>query len=254
MNTHHDKVNQQFGDQAKAYLTSTVHSQGEDLKQLASTLVTYPNAHLLDLGCGAGHVSFLAAQFVHSVVAYDLSNDMLAVVNCSAKDKKIDNITTQQGIVERLPFDDNSFDIVTSRYSLHHWQDVAIALREAARVLKPSGKLFLVDVISPGQPVLDIWLQTIEALRDTSHVRDYPLGELVKFITESGFMIEKSYCYRLYLQFDSWVKRMRTPDYLVKAISAYQVSASQETQRYFELQADGSFSSDTILVEATKYE
>lgn len=254
MNTHHDKVNQQFGDQANAYLTSSVHSQGEDLNQLALLLSGYTSATLLDLGCGAGHVSFLASQFVQSVVACDLSNEMLSVVDKTAKERSINNITTQQGIVEKLPFTDNSFDIVTTRYSLHHWHDVALAMREAARVLKPGGKLLLIDVVSPGQPLLDIWLQTVEALRDTSHVRDYPFGELATFITEAGFMIDKSYRYRLNLQFDSWIKRMRTPDHFVNAIKAYQVSASKETQHYFELQVDGSFTSDTILIEATQHE
>jgi len=47
-NNHHDKVRQQFGEQADAYLTSTVHSQGEDLKKLAELLINYPSANLLD--------------------------------------------------------------------------------------------------------------------------------------------------------------------------------------------------------------
>jgi len=137
------------------------------------------------------------------VVGYDLSDEMLDVVNHAAKERSINNIMTQQGTVEKLPFADKSFDIITSRYSLHHWRDVGLAMREAARVLKPGGKLFLIDVTSPGNPFFDVWLQTVEALRDTSHVRDYTLGELMTFIAESGLMIDRSYRYRLFLQFDS---------------------------------------------------
>ncbi|WP_392564501.1 class I SAM-dependent methyltransferase [Orbus wheelerorum] len=251
-NNHHDKVKKQFGQQANAYLTSKVHSQGEDLKKLAELLISYPLANLLDLGCGAGHVSFLAAGLVKSVTAYDLSDEMLDVVENTAKERGINNIITQQGTVEKLPFADNSFDIITSRYSLHHWCDVGIAMREVKRVLRPGGKFFLIDVTSPGDPVLDVWLQTVEALRDTSHVRDYTPGELMTFITQSGLMIDKTYRYRLLLQFDSWVKRMRTPDVLINAIRAYQVSAGKETQQYFALQEDGSFTSDTLLIGATR--
>lgn len=253
-NNHHDKVKQQFGCQADAYLASTVHAQGEDLQQLSHLLAGNSSANLLDLGCGAGHVSFLAANLVRSVTAYDLADEMLNVVSKTARERGLTNIVTQQGIAEQLPFADCSFDIVTSRYSLHHWRDVGAAMREISRVLKQAGKLFLIDVISPGHPVLDVWLQTVEALRDTSHVRDYAPGELMTFISQAGLMINSSYHYRLLLQFDSWVKRMRTPDHFVKAIKAYQVSAGQEIQQYFALQADGSFTSDTLLIEATRYE
>lgn len=249
---HHDKVKQQFGAQANAYLTSTVHAQGEDLQKLGHLLINYSDACLLDLGCGAGHVSFLAAQSVHNVTAYDLSDEMLKVVSDTASKRGLENIVTKQGFVEKLPFIDQTFDVVTSRNSLHHWRDVGMALHEAARVLKPGGKLFLIDVVSPGNPVLDIWLQTVEALRDTSHVRDYCASELIRYLGEAGFITDGSYSYRLHLQFDNWVERMRTPQSLITAIREYQISASQETQQYFELRQDGSFISDTLLIEATR--
>ncbi|EAS2979926.1 SAM-dependent methyltransferase, partial [Salmonella enterica] len=53
-------------------------------------------------------------------------------------------------------------------------------------------------------------------------------------------------------EFRSWVTRMRTPAPLVEAIRLYQASAPVEVKRYFELQDDGSFSSDTIMLEAHK--
>ena len=252
MTTHHDKVNQQFGEQANAYLTSKVHAQGIDLEYLANFLTNYPNAEFLDMGCGAGHVSFIAAKLVKHVTAYDLSEQMLAVVEQTADERKLKNITTVQGYAEHQPFDDNYFDIVVSRYSAHHWLDVGKSLRELHRITKPNGKLIIMDVVSPGQPVLDIWLQTIEALRDTSHVRDYTPGEWLTFLSEAGFTIDKIQRHRLPLIFDSWIKRMRTPNNLVDAIRTYQISASQDTKSYFELQSDGSFTSDMMTIETQK--
>lgn len=61
-NSHTDTVERQFGDQADAYLTSAVHAQGKDLQRLAMLLQPHGDAHLLDLGCGAGHASFAAAS------------------------------------------------------------------------------------------------------------------------------------------------------------------------------------------------
>ncbi len=119
--SHHDHVEKQFSSQASEYLTSTVHASGHDLQRLAVRLADYPDASVLDMGCGAGHASFVAAQNVSAVVAYDLSAQMLDVVAQAAEARQLKNITTRQGYAESLPFADNAFDIVISRYSAHHW-------------------------------------------------------------------------------------------------------------------------------------
>ncbi len=62
--SHHDHVEKQFSSQASEYLTSTVHASGRDLQRLAVRLADYPDASVLDMGCGAGHASFVAAQNV----------------------------------------------------------------------------------------------------------------------------------------------------------------------------------------------
>ena len=85
--SHHDNVEKQFGSQANAYLTSAVHASGRDLQRLGERLLAFPQARVLDMGCGAGHASFVAAQYVKQVVAYDLSSQMLDVVTEAAKDR-----------------------------------------------------------------------------------------------------------------------------------------------------------------------
>lgn len=52
--SHHDHVEKQFSSQASEYLTSTVHASGQDLQRLAVRLADYPDASVLDMGCGAG--------------------------------------------------------------------------------------------------------------------------------------------------------------------------------------------------------
>ena len=250
--SHHDNVEKQFGAQASAYLTSAVHASGRDLQRLAERLGAFPEAHVLDLGCGAGHASFVAAGQVAQVTAYDLSSQMLDVVAAAAKDRGLDNVATRQGYAEILPFDDSTFDVVISRYSAHHWHDVGQALREVKRVLKPGGTVIIMDVMSPGHPVRDIWLQTVEALRDTSHVRNYSSGEWLSLLNDAGLATRNLITDRLPLEYSSWIARMRTPEALSEAIRLYQQSASQEVKHYFELTEDGSFTSDTIMAEAQK--
>lgn len=252
--SHHDNVEKQFGSQAQAYLTSTVHASGRDLQRLAERLSAFPQAQLLDMGCGAGHASFVAAGNVANVTAYDLSRQMLDVVEQAAREKGLNNIRTQQGYAEVLPFADAVFDVVISRYSAHHWHDVGQALREVKRVLKPGGVFIMMDVMSPGHPVRDIWLQTVEALRDTSHVRNYSSGEWLALVNEAGLITRTLTTDKLPLEFSSWVARMRTPQALCEAIRLYQDSASAEVKMYFALQAEGSFTSDIVMLEAYKAE
>lgn len=249
-NSHEALVKKQFDDRAQAYLHSSVHAQGADLQRLSEWLSDDASATLLDVGCGAGHASFIAAGKVAQVTAYDLSEKMLKVVNAAAKERGLANLATACGPAEKLPFDTASFDIVISRYSAHHWHDVGLALREIKRVLKPGGRFILMDTVSPGQPALDIWLQTVEMLRDPSHVRDYSQGEWLRMINDSGLIVNRLAMDRLDLEFTSWIERMQTPDDLMTAIRTLQHKASESVKQHFDLQPDGSFSSDTLMLQA----
>ncbi len=245
---HENNVDRQFGEQAAAYLSSHVHARGVDLEKLQVLLAGKSHAQVLDLGCGAGHVSFTVAPEVAQVTAYDLSASMLAVVAQSAAERKLDNITTRQGQAERLPFGEATFDYVISRYSAHHWQDVGQGMREIGRVLKPGGRAVIIDVCSPGHPLLDTYLQTVEMLRDTSHVRDYSSAEWLQLASDAKLRITGLEHDRLHLEFSSWVARMRTPEALATAIRQLQNAMPREVHHHFEILPDGSFTTDTLFL------
>ncbi|GFM81536.1 hypothetical protein PSCICN_22280 [Pseudomonas cichorii] len=249
---HTQVVQRQFGEQASAYLSSAVHAQGAEFALLQAEVAGHSNARVLDLGCGAGHVSFNVAPAVGEVVAYDLSQQMLDVVSAAAVDKGLSNIRTVHGAAERLPFEDGEFDFVFSRYSAHHWGDLALALREVRRVLKPGGVAAFIDVMSPGSPLLDTYLQTVEVLRDTSHVRDYSAAEWLHQVSDAGLFTRSLARQRLRLEFNSWVERMRTPQALRVAIRELQQAMGAEVREYFEVAEDGSFSTDVLVLWAQR--
>lgn len=243
-----DLVARQFGPQAAAYVTSAVHASGADLDALAGMLAGHSEARLLDLGCGGGHVSFTAAPHVGQVVAYDLSSAMLAAVSAEASRRGFANILTAQGVAEVLPFEDASFDFVVSRYSAHHWRDLAAGLRHARRVLKPGGRAVFMDVTAPEHPLLDTFLQTVEMLRDPSHVRDYKPSEWIRGAEEAGFLVEGVTDRRLRLEFEPWVTRIATPPVHAAAIRSLQDGASEEVRSHFAVEADGTFTLDTLTL------
>ena len=251
MSNHHEAlVQSQFSGQASAYLQSSVHAQGADLRRLSEWLADDKAARLLDVGCGAGHASFTAAPLVAAVTAYDLSEGMLTVVAEEAKKRGISNITCVQGPAEVLPFADHHFDIVISRYSAHHWHDIQAALMEIRRVLKPGGRFIMMDIASPGKAILDVWLQTVEMLRDPSHIHNYSQGQWLSMVNHRGMVVEKLVGDKLHLEFSSWVARMKTPENIVEAIRYLQSKVSDDVRTHFAIADDGSFVSDTIMFEA----
>jgi len=246
----HDKVvSEQFGSTAAAYLTSTVHAQGDDLQQLAAYASQFPQGKALDVGCGAGHAAFAVAPHMGVAVAYDLAQEMLDVVQHAAMERGLKNLHVQQGSADDLPFADASFDLVCTRLSAHHWKNLPQALAEMARVLKPGGKCIVIDTASPEDVLTDTYLQSIELLRDASHVRNRSLSGWRQLLTQAGLKPSVDKSWKLPLQFDTWVARMRTPPERVAAIKSLWDSAPSEVSAYFNLQADYSFLIDVILLE-----
>lgn len=241
---------QQFGGSAGLYVESPVHSGGDDLKQIAGIAGRLPKtARVIDLGCGGGHVSYAVAPHVGSVVAYDLSAEMVAAVAAEAERRGLANVETARGPAEAVPFPDASFDAVFCRYTAHHWPDVRKGLREARRVLKPGGLAIFEDIVAPEAPVLDTFLQSFELLRDPSHVRDYSVSEWAEIFTQAGFVMTGLTRRRLPLDFSAWVMRQRTPEVQVAAIRALFEVISEDVRAYFEIRENDDFTIDPVVFE-----
>ena len=231
----------QFGVSAAAYLTSAVHAQGRDLQRLAAMVQKEHPCRALDVGCGAGHASFALAAAGAQVTAFDLSPAMLAIVAQEAATRGLRDLQTCQGPADKLPFADASFDLVVTRFSAHHWPDVPAALREMRRVIKPQGTLVIIDVVALESPLCDTLLQTVEILRDASHVRDYRASEWSAMLQQAGFAAPVVDGWSLTMEFASWVARMRTPELRVQAIRDVWAQAPQEAREAMRVQPDGSF-------------
>ncbi|KXF75687.1 SAM-dependent methyltransferase [Paramesorhizobium deserti] len=251
-NSHEALVGGQFGSRAEAYLKSAIHAQSPDLDAMVALVRDRKDARVLDLGCGGGHVTFNVSPLVKEIVAYDLSPEMLDVVAHASRERGLDNVTTRQGTVESLPFDDGSFEVVLSRFSAHHWRDLDAALREAERVLKTGGLLVIVDTVTSGIPLIDTYFQALELLRDCSHVRNYTRAEWEAAVVRAGLQPRFVAAFRLRLDFRAWVERMNTPQLHVDAIRSLQRAVSGQASRYFDTEPDGSHCIDVALFEAVK--
>lgn len=103
-----------------------------------------------------------------------------------------------------------------------------------------------------GLPLLDTHLQAIELLRDTSHVRDYSVAQWLQMVGDAGLQVQRHQCQRLHLNYASWVERMRTPQVMREAIRALQDAAVDAVRDHFQIDADGSFSTDVLVLWAVR--
>lgn len=249
MRTHEQTVQNQFDPRAPAYLTSAVHAAGPDLER-AKTLISQAvpaAAQALDIGCGGGHLSFALAPHVARMVALDPSPSMLAAVAKTAAERGLSQIETRQGNAESLPFADRSFLLVSTRYSAHHWTRLEPAVREIGRVLAPGGHALVIDTLGHEDPLVDTFMQSIELLRDPSHVRNRSRAEWRSLLQGAGLLELECAEWPTRLEFASWVERMRTPADRVAVIRSLQDGAPREVREALTIEPDGSFTIRTCL-------
>ncbi len=119
--------------------------EAEVERALVAAVATNPGGDLLDIGTGTGRILELLGRSVARGVGIDLSREMLAVARARLDTAGFDNCHVRRGDMYHLPVDDESFDTVTAHQVLHYADRPASAIAEAARALRPQGRLVIVD-------------------------------------------------------------------------------------------------------------
>ena len=105
-----------------------------------------PPLDVADLGCGEGYLTVETARWAKHVTAIDRSTGVLARAKALAERKKLKNITWKKGELEKLPIETGAMDVALLSQALHHASEPSRALDEAARILKPGGRLLILDL------------------------------------------------------------------------------------------------------------
>ena len=208
-----DTVRRQFGAVAGAYASSTYHASGPDIAKLVEGAGLTGKERVIDIGCGAGHTALALAPHAAHVTAVDITPEMLGVALDLAARKGMTNITFERQDATKLPYPAGRFDVAASRVAAHHYHDVHAFVSEAARVLKPGGRLMLVDTVAPEDPALDTFYNAFELLRDPSHVRNWRISEWSGLMRERGLEPEVLFEFDLEQEIEPWFERQHTaPD------------------------------------------
>jgi ubiquinone/menaquinone biosynthesis C-methylase UbiE len=191
---------------AEAYATGE-HKSGRDLQLVVEFAAPAGTERVLDIGTGAGHTALALAPHASSVVLTDPVPAMLAAAGRVFEEAGARNAEFVQATAERLPFPDASFDIVSSRLAAHHFDDVALAFREVARVLRPGGVFIFVDTLAPEDYESAAYQDEVERLRDPTHRRIYTQRQWVAFSDKAGLRIGKTEVVGKTHDFEPWLAR-----------------------------------------------
>jgi len=166
----------------------------EHLTKILAALDVHENCRILDLGSGSGYLSFsIAVQNLNSrVVGLDIVSKTLENNKAKATEQGITNLdfVSYDGVT--FPFEDNTFDIVVTRYALHHFPNMKRAFGEISRVLKPNGQLFLTDP-TPNREDENRFVDAYMQLKDDGHIKFYTMAEFEKIANSVSLKLEKSF-------------------------------------------------------------
>lgn len=186
-------VKQARASRAEAYFSANAESwndlrslhvadekvEAEILKLIGRT----PFDGLLDLGTGTGRMLELLADRYRRAIGIDSSRSMLAIARAQLDDAGITHASVRQGDILNLPLERESFDVVTIHQVLHFLHDPLPAITEAARMLRPGGRIVLVDFAAHDH----------EELRsDHAHARlGFSQGQVAEWLEQAGLTVEK---------------------------------------------------------------
>jgi SAM-dependent methyltransferase len=168
---------------------SPTHREGPDLDLVVELCEPGPGVTAVDVATGGGHVARRLREAGCEVVSVDPAPGMEADVVARA---------------EELPFADSTFDVAVCRIAAHHFDDVALAVRELARVSRD--RVVLQDNLFLSEEV-----EEAERLHDPSHVRCYSEDEWRSFFAAAGLNVDRLEILRRRLPLDPWLERAQTP-------------------------------------------
>ncbi len=143
-----------------------------------------PFQTMLDLGTGTGRLLEIFAPLYRRGVGIDLSREMLTVARANLDRAGIANAQVRQGDIYSPPVERDAYDLVTMHQVLHYLDDPQLAIREAARLLRPAGRLVIVD-FAP---------HALEFLRDEhAHMRlGFSDRQIAEWFAEAGLELEET--------------------------------------------------------------
>jgi ubiquinone/menaquinone biosynthesis C-methylase UbiE len=210
---HNDAVRREFTKQAQTFEDDRLNAAfTSGLDWLAECFAPESGHLVLDVAAGTGHVARTLAALARQVVAVDLTKAMLEEGRAQAERAGLDNVLFQEGDASALPYLDHSFDLVVTRFSLHHFEDPQIPLSEMVRVCRSGGRVGVADMVADDDPLLAERQDELERLRDPSHTRMLTLDALGDLLEQLGAGVLTRSSRQVVRPVQTWLDQARAGD------------------------------------------
>lgn len=179
-----------FGERSSFYTKSAVHKDPEVLKRIIRLAGPRVDSLALDIATGSGHTAAALAPKVSAVVGIDITPQMIGEAQKLTLELGIGNVLLCLADTHTLPFQNQTFNIVTCRRAAHHFSNIMHALQEMKRVMRSNGRLVVDDRSVPEDDFVDGCMNELDRLHDASHVREYRPSQWVSMLQASGFKVD----------------------------------------------------------------
>lgn len=183
-NQHQTRIVDQFSRQAIPF--SKVPGHYDAMQVLVEMAQVRGDDTVLDVACGPGLVACEFAPRVKHVTGLDVTPAMIEQAIKLQKERKIANMTWDVGEAVPLPYPDNAFSLVITRYSFHHLLSPEKALSDMIRVCQPGGRVLAADVAV--EPAKSEAYDRLEVMRDPSHTHALIAAEFSELFSSSGLI------------------------------------------------------------------
>lgn len=192
---HRQKIIEQFTRWAKPFADLPLHAEAQAMATTLAVCVPDHAEQVLDVACGPGILACALAERATRVTGIDLTPAMIEQARIRQDAAALDNIGWHVGDATALPFEDATFDVVTTRYSFHHMPDPAAMLAEMKRVCRPDGRIVVIDATPTAET--QAAYDAMETLRDPSHTSALTLDQLRSIGVAAGLSEKQIESYRL---------------------------------------------------------
>jgi ubiquinone/menaquinone biosynthesis C-methylase UbiE len=204
---HKEAVQRQFTKTAEAFSKFAVRDTPELVVEKVEFARPQPTDLALDVACGPGAFVLALAPRVRFAHGLDLTEKMLRQAREFQQERQTANACFLRGEAEQLPFPDAAFDLVTCQFSFHHMPRPEPALKEMFRVMKPEGRMLIIDSLGPESDEKFELHNRIENLRDPSHVSSLRLTTFLRLLNEHELDILRQSIKRRPRSFNHWMLR-----------------------------------------------
>jgi ubiquinone/menaquinone biosynthesis C-methylase UbiE len=208
---HKDLVREEFTRQAGDYAAAPMIRDAEHIAMLIRTVDPAPNARVLEVATGPGHVALAFAKVCREVVGVDLTVAPLNIARRMRDERGITNARFELADADRLPFGDGEFEVVVCRFAVHHFDQPEKVIGEMARVCRVGGTVVIEDLISSEDPSRAAYYNEFERLRDTSHTRALALSEMAQVLGRAHCEIARFTSHGMRNPVEPWLRSAQTP-------------------------------------------